>query len=186
VVSARDIYGKGKNTPITWSIANGNQTLSFTLGTAGDMAVSGADFNGNGIGDAAVISKASRKAVWNIRFDPFAGGFESRQFEFGNWGDNHFYASMNGNYDSIGIVAKGANNKAVVSFLDPLTGIITIRKRFPNVFFSRGISQPQPIRNEYGAVDLLIYRKRGRDIQTYVYSTLGRTIAKKTFLQGAS
>lgn len=184
VVSARDIYGKGQNTPITWSIAHNNQTLSFTFGTAGDMAISGADFNGNGIGDAAVISKAGRKAIWELRFDPFAEGFDSRQFELGNWSDTHFYASLNGQYDSLGVVGKGKNKNAVVTFLDPLTGILTIRRRFPSLFISRGISRPQPIRREDGTVDLFISRKRGREIQTYVYSTMGRIISKKNLPAG--
>jgi hypothetical protein len=72
----------------------------------------------------------------------------------------------------------------VISFLDPLTGVITVRRRFPSILSSRGISRPQPVLNPDGTIDLLVYRRRGPQVETYVYSMMGREISKKNFPAG--
>jgi len=93
VVSAAD------DGDVLWTVrttASGDQQISF--GTEIDTLISGADFDGNGAGDAAFvrnIDKAS-KLVLTVKFNPFAGGGTEVTRKFARSSFHFFYADIGG------------------------------------------------------------------------------------------
>lgn len=162
---------------IEWSIrdSNGN-IITKAFGESGDLVVSGADFNGNGQADAAVVRLVGGKARWTIAFDLFANGTPEKKFvTFGKTGDRAFYArAVDGSAaDWIGIMRKGSRNRSSARLKEVTTGQVVTKSRLPK-FASQG-TRPRafPIRQASGP-DLLGFAvSSGSDTSIRVYSLDG-------------
>jgi hypothetical protein len=87
----------------------------FQLGNRNDTIVSGADFNGNGYADAAVVKEQGGKLVWSILLDPLSpapGGVQ--ELRFGRKGESIFYWNKDGTKDYPAVFRKshGRGNSA--------------------------------------------------------------------------
>lgn len=77
---------------LLWSVLSDQGPREFRLGAKDDLFIGGADFNGNGISDAAVVSKADNRLTWTIALDPVTPSSRTvRQFNFGKLQDHAFY-----------------------------------------------------------------------------------------------
>lgn len=148
----------GTTGDIVWTIRDsmGNLT-SKTFGKKGDLIVSGADLNGNGLADAAVVRLVRGKVEWDVAFDLFASTLlDEKTLSFGKTGDRVFYARVvDGTAtDWIGVMRKGSRRRSSARMRDFVTGEVRTFSRLPQ-FASQG-SRPRafPIRQASGP-DLL-------------------------------
>lgn len=162
---------------IEWSIRDSNGNLvTKAFGESGDLVVAGADFNGNGQADAAVVRLVSGKARWTIAFDLFASANpEKKTITFGKTGDRAFYArAVDGSStDWIGITRKGSRNRSSARLKEVTTGQVITKSRLPK-FASQG-NRPRafPIRQPLGP-DLLGFTvTNGSGTAVRVYSLDG-------------
>jgi hypothetical protein len=143
---------------IVWTIRDSTGNLiSRTFGKKGDLIVSGADFNGNGLADAAVVRLIGGKVVWNVAFDLFASNIlDEKTLSFGKTGDRVFYARVvdGSATDWIGVMRKGSRRRSSARMKEIVTGEVKTFSRLPQ-FASQG-SRPRafPIRQANGP-DLL-------------------------------
>jgi hypothetical protein len=162
---------------IEWSIrdSSGN-VVTKVFGESGDLVVSGADFNGNGQADAAVVRLVKGKARWTIAFDLFANATpEKKTISFGQTGDRVFYArAVDGSAtDWIAIMRKGSRNRSSSRLKEVTTGQVITKSRMPK-FASQG-TRPRafPIRQSSGP-DLLGFAvSSGATTSIRVYSLDG-------------
>ncbi len=184
---------------IVWTIRDsGGSSLTRTFGEKGDLVLSGADFNGNGLADAAVVRLVRGKAEWDIAFDLFANpSLDIRTVSFGKAGDRVFYARVVDATatDWIGIMRKGSRRRSVARMKEVATGEIRTFSRLPK-FASQG-TRPRafPIRQASGP-DLLGFsivsggtttlKAYSFDGTAYASATLGGegVVAVGDFIQG--
>ena len=171
---------------LTWSILNpGPSSIERTFGKAGDLVVSGGDFNGDGKADAAVVRLISGQAQWNVAynlFNPAATTPVFDTFTFGAAGDRVFYARVGSDsVDWIGVVRKGNSNRSVARVKNLVTGEVRQYTRLPK-FASVGL-RPRafPIRQESGP-DLLGFEViSGNKTTVKVYDFSGSLVAEHRF-----
>lgn len=184
---------------IEWSIRDSAGVVKTkVLGKKGDLVVSGADFNGNGLADAAVVRLENKKASWLVKFDFFASETPvEKTFQFGDAGDRVFYAraEAGSSVDWIGITRTGTNSKTLARMMDINSGALKQFARLPR-FASQGARpRPFPIRQSSG-VDLVgfsvgsggktsvkVFSLEGGAVSSSVFEGLGTSVVGE-FLQG--
>lgn len=185
---------------IEWTIrdaAGAVYTKSF--GQKGDLVVSGADFDGNGLGDAAVVRLEGKKARWVIKLDFFASETPvEKTLIFGVSGDRAFYArAADGSaVDWIGITRKGKKSKTLARVKDINSGVVQQFARLPKFASAGARPRPFPVRQSSGA-DLIgfsvgsagktsvkIFSLPGAAVFSTVFSGTGTSVVGE-FLQGA-
>jgi hypothetical protein len=184
---------------IEWSIRDSAGAVrTKVLGKKGDLVVSGADLDGNGIADAAVVRLEGKKATWVVKFDFFASDAPvEKTFQFGEAGDRVFYAraETGSAVDWIGITRTGSNSKTLARMMDINSGAVKQFDRLPK-FASQGVRpRPFPIRQSSGA-DLIgfsvgsggktsvkVFSLEGGAISSSVFEGLGVSVVGE-FLQG--
>ncbi len=171
---------------IEWSIRDaGGNIRTKVLGKEGDLVVSGADFDGNGLADAAVVRLENKKAQWTVLFDFFATETPvQKKFQFGSAGDRVFYArAKNGSaVDWIGVTRTGAKAKTRARMMDINSGAVKQFSRLPK-FASRGSRpRPFPVRRSAGT-DLIGFSVgSGGKTSVKVFNLAGRAVSSSVFL----
>jgi hypothetical protein len=170
---------------IEWSIRDSSGVVKTKLlGQKGDLVVSGADFNGNGLADAAVVRLVNKKATWVVMLDFFAVEAPTEKtFQFGDAGDRVFYAraETGSAVDWIGITRTGTNSKTLARMMDINSGAIKQFSRLPK-FASEGTRpRPFPVRQASGT-DLLGFSVgSGGKTSVRVFSLEGGAVASNVF-----
>lgn len=142
---------------ITWTILDDSgASHSLVFGKDGDLVVSGGDFDGNGIADAAVVRLVKNAAQWEVVLNPFNGGNTTapQKFSFGKSGDRVFFYSQDGVTDLIATVRKGTGRNSVVRIKNLKTDVVKSYSRFPAFASTGNRPRPFPIHQASGA-DLL-------------------------------
>jgi hypothetical protein len=184
---------------IEWSIRDGSGNVrTKVLGKKGDLVVSGADFNGNGLADAAVVRLENRKAQWTIVFDLFAADTPlTKTVQLGDAGDRVFYARAESGtaVDWIGITRTGANAKTLARMMDVNSGAVKQFSRLPRFASQGNRPRPFPVRQTSGT-DLIgfsvgsggktsvkVFSLEGGAVSSSVLSGTGTSVVGE-FLQG--
>lgn len=170
---------------IEWSIRDSAGAVrTKVLGIKGDLVVSGGDFNGNGLADAAVVRLVDKKATWTVMFDFFAVDAPvEKTFQFGEAGDRVFYARAEAGsaVDWVGITRTGTNSKTLARMMDVNSGAIKQFSRLPK-FASEGTRpRPFPVRQASGT-DLVGFSVgSGGKTSVRVFSLEGGAVASNVF-----
>ena len=184
---------------IEWSIRDSSGTVrTKVLGKKGDLVVSGADFNGNGLADAAVVRLEDKKAQWVVVFDLFAVDAPiEKRFEFGDAGDRVFFARAESGsaVDWVGVTRTGTNSRTLARMMDINSGAVKQFTRLPR-FASQGTRpRPFPIRQSSGTdligfsvgsggkTSLKVFNLEGGAVSSSVLSGTGVSVVGE-FLQG--
>ena len=142
---------------IRWRIrTQDNRELSRDFGSRGNIVVSGADFNHNGVADAALVTLERSAVVWRIWLDPFAAagvGAQSK-ISFGKKGDVFFYADPDGNGDWLAVLRRDAAGNEVIMLKNPLSGEERSVAGIPA--YVSMTARPLPLRQKGGA-DVLAF-----------------------------
>lgn len=168
---------------IVWSILNDKgESLQRTFGKRGDLVVSGADFNGNGTTDAAVVRLTNGKAQWQIRYDMFTSeSVNETTVLFGKAGDRAFYASLDGTVDSLGMIRRGRGNRSTLQMRNLVTGKVRKFLRLPK-FASVG-TRPRafPVSQSSGGDLIGFHVQKARETEIRIYSFGGAEVASAPF-----
>jgi len=184
---------------IEWSIRDSaGNVRTKVLGKKGDLVVSGGDFNGNGLADAAVVRLENKKAQWTVAFDLFGSDAPvEKTFQFGDAGDRVFYARAESGsaVDWIGITRTGSNSKTLARMLDVNSGAIKQFPRLPKFASQGNRPRPFPVRQSTGT-DLIgfsmgsggktsvkVFSLEGGAVSSSVLSGTGTSVVGE-FLQG--
>ncbi len=184
---------------IEWSIRDSaGNVRTKALGKKGDLVVSGGDFNGNGLADAAVVRLENKKAQWVVVFDPFASDTPiEKKFQFGDAGDRVFYARAESGsaVDWIGITRTGSNSRTLARMMDVNSGAIKQFPRLPKFASQGNRPRPFPVRQSTGT-DLIgfstgsggktsvkVFSLEGGAVSSSVLSGTGTSVVGE-FLQG--
>jgi uncharacterized membrane protein YgcG len=167
---------------LKWSILGPNATrMDRTFGKPGDLVVAGADFNGNGTADAAVVRLVGGKATWEFAYDLFMSESPSTvTSQFGKAGDRVFFARVDDSaVDWIGVMRKGNRNRSNARMRNMVTGQARQFSRLPKFASSGARPRAFPIRQASGA-DLLGFQVEKAGItQLLVYNFGGTKIASE-------
>jgi hypothetical protein len=142
---------------LLWRVINNSGAeVQFSLGKKGDLAIAGADLNGNGISDAAVVRLVNGKATWQIVFDPLvSGASDVKDVVLGKTGDRAFYARVDdSSTDWIGVIGKGSGGRSVARMKNLVTGEVRRFNRLPKLASQGARPRAFPIRQASGP-DLL-------------------------------
>ena len=184
---------------IEWSIRDSEGNVrTKVLGKKGDLVVSGADLNGNGLADAAVVRLENKKAQWVVLFDLFASASPiEKTFQFGDGGDRVFYARAESGsaVDWIGVTRTGTNSKTLARMMDVNSGAIKLFSRLPKFASQGNRPRPFPIRQSSGS-DLIgfsvgsggktsvkVFNLEGGAVSSSVLAGTGTSVVGE-FLQG--
>ncbi|MFN4895995.1 MAG: hypothetical protein ACK5GN_08420 [Pseudomonadota bacterium] len=170
---------------IVWTVINPSGVqVEFTLGTKGDLVVAGADFNGNGIADAAVVRLVDGKATWVIRLDPLVfSSNEASEVVFGKSGDRAFFARVDSSAsDWIGVIGKGSGGRSLARMRNLVTGEVRRFTRLPKLASQGSRPRAFPIRQVSGP-DLLGFQvASGSSTRITVASFSGARIYSSSFV----
>jgi hypothetical protein len=142
---------------LLWRVINNSGAeVQFSLGKKGDLAVAGADLNGNGVSDAAVVRLVNGKATWQILLDPLvSGSSEVIEVVLGKTGDRAFYARVDQSAtDWIGVIGKGSGGRSVARMRNLITGEVRRFNRLRKLASQGARPRAFPIRQASGP-DLL-------------------------------
>ncbi len=121
-IGVASLSGRDK---IVWRIPNGATGGEFTrqLGPKSGIALSGADFNNNGIADGTVVYQNGGNVMWKIWNDMFTSlaPRRSTRHAFGELGDRFFFANPDGTGDWMGVVRKDTRKKSRILLKNPFT-----------------------------------------------------------------
>lgn len=160
---------------IVWQIRDEQGGAHERLfGAKGNTVVSGADFNGDGITDGAVVRKKGRTLSWIISYDLFvnpAAPQGVQEIRFGGPGDQPFFISYEGGNDWLAIATKGKNGKPVVRVKNTLNGRVRTITRIPRWSSSRRSLRPIPL-GQSGASDLLVFARQRQGITDVEFRTI--------------
>jgi hypothetical protein len=174
-----------KKSDLIWKVlASTEGERSFTLGKKGNLIVSGGDFNGNSLGDAAVVQNSRGKAVWTIKLDALANGNDRRRIVFGKANDVLFFAKVESVRDSLGYLhyRKRKSPQLIFRTLDE-----TVNRAYtiPRFLSSKRMSRPKPLQTNTNSDDLVFGKKRGNSVTIYIYSITTKKTIKRNF-EGSS
>ena len=149
---------------VVWSILNNGSVDSKSFGSKGDLVLTGGDYNGNGIADAAVVRLKDGKAVWQIWIDPFTDATSSpRSVTFGAAGDRAFFAKVDSSsQDWIGVLRKGAGRNSQARMRNIVTGEVRTLTRLPAFATNGNRPRPHPV-PQVGGPDLLAFHVANSD-----------------------
>lgn len=162
------------------------EVRSRVLGKPGDLVLSGGDFNGDGIADAAVARLVNKKWQWEVVTSPLSGG-TSRTYKFtlGVEGDRLSFARVSSSGDWA--CAFGFDSKTKRSRL--LARNVVTRREVAYRSFPRGLSggqrpRPIPVAKGDGTDILAFVTSDETDTTIESYTPRGTRVGKKISLSG--
>jgi hypothetical protein len=165
---------------LVWKILDGSGgVIERVFGKKGDLAVSGADFNGNGVGDAAVARLVNKRVQVEVAFDLFVEQESVTQtFQFGKAGDRVFFMRLDASgVDWFGVVGKDKRNRADARMKNLVTQQTQRFRSFP-VMAVRG-KRPRPfaVRQDDGTDAVAFETVRGSATALTVFTPQGTRLA---------
>ena len=169
---------------IAWRVLLESGTLGLkNFGRAGDVILSGGDFDGSGAADVAVVRDKGSRFRWLVKPNLMAAGStETKKVTLGRLGDRVFFASVDGETDWAGVFGPAANRRSRLRLRNVFSQELWSSSRFPGRLSSGQRPRPYPLRSEEGMDHLFFVTTDGRDTTTIaVYTLKGRRIARTVF-----
>ena len=170
------------DTLVRWKIIkNDSSVATYDLGKPSDLFISGADFDGTGALDIAVVSQSGSSLVWTVVNDPFkAGGGQSSSFVLGSSRSLPFFFRPYNSGDFAAILntvtVKGAARKQ-------FRGRSVTGQKFKKVLLPKSVSgagRPQAVKLASGRDALLFVRQAADATRLIVVSIKGRILLRAT------
>ena len=173
---------------LTWSALKPGSvevTSPRVLGKPGDLVMSGGDFNGDEIGDAAVARLVGKTWQWEVMTSPFSGASPRLyKFTLGQPGDRLSFVNLLGKGDwacAFGRDAKTKRSRLVAR--NVRTGKQRTYSRFPQALSNEPRPRPMPIRNGQG-VDFVAFVTPEETETTVRTFTLKGSAVHNVIIQG--
>ena len=170
------IRNDGATGLLTWYEEGREQGLQF--GTSASTILSGADFDGSGNSDAAIVTPQDGSLVWQVHLNPFTdGGVRGDSFSFGTESDRPFFINVNGDHDWYGIITQA--HPPVMILRDPISQeerAVTLRET------TYGLT-PLPVASESGSDRVAFAKARSIDTMVWFFNLDG-TLARRVRTPG--
>ncbi len=161
-------YVRSASGQLTWGIRSGGQEQSVLFGTPSDLVISGGDFNGDGITDAAITKRARRRMRWQVNVGLFSSGSTST-FRHGRFNDIAFFMDVNGRRDGAAVLQRPDEGKYRILVRDLVSGKVKKINRISRSL--RNFGRPSPLSDSTGR-DVLVFTRRGSS--TTAVTVIGR------------
>ena len=179
--SSLGIVRIGNGNKLTWKILLDSGLLAQkNFGKAGNAYISGADFDGNGISDAAIVESTNAGLKWTVKLNMFSDSEKKTvKFILGKKGDRVLFLNPEGEKDWAGVFGS-EGGKAVLTLRNLSTKKNIHIKRLNRKFTQGDRPRPFPIKSEEGndAIGLLYPEEGDSDSTLFVYDIKGRLISK--------
>lgn len=160
-----------KKRHLLWqTLSDDGQLREMQLGAPGDYVLAGADLNGDGISDGAVMHFKGTKMRWIIQPGILSGApAKKKSFSFGKSGQRVCFANPDGSYDWVGTFGLSANKKrSELALRNVLTGKVRRFKFFPKRLSLKTRPRPYPIQGENGIDNILfVTANKNTTVETF-------------------
>ncbi len=165
---------------LSWNILNGSALQSVTFGSSNGVFLSGGDYNGDGIIDAAVVTKNGSSREWNISSDLFTAETPTTTtIQLGRAKDIPLFLNVSGLSDSIAVLHTPPGGSLLIRALDITTNVVRRMRRIPRTM--RKFGRPLPLAKADGT-DVLAFIRKGTGITIVnVIALNGRRIKRIEF-----
>lgn len=150
-------YVRSLQGQLTWGIRSGGQEQSVLFGTPSHLVISGADFNGDGITDAAISKRARKQMRWQINTGLFSAGTAST-FDHGGSSDVVFFMNVNGIRDGAAVLQRPNEGSYRILVRDLISGRVKKINRISRSL--RNFDRPSPLSDATGK-DVLVFARKG-------------------------
>jgi hypothetical protein len=174
---------------VNWKIQTGdqNKTVSdLSFGANNSLVIAGADFNGNSLGDFAVVRSTNKKLVFEVNFDRPSVGAAAQTVSstIGRSSDKIFYASLDGSKDLAGVLRtkqKRPSTTGRASYSIILLDLVEGKKtRLKIGRFARLTKELVPIKSTSGSDNLLAVG----DNKLKIFNLEGKVVYKTSRVSG--
>lgn len=165
-------------TPLVWkALVSEGVAVEEQFARAGSLLLTGADFDGDGFGDAAAVRNRGGSIVWSITRNLFQDQpTKLRTFTFGRNGARAFFMSFEGGEDWVGVIESRNRTFSKVRIRNLKTNRTKRFLKLPR-FLTRGDRpRPFPIRTPEGVDCLGFVRQDGADTTLSVYKLDGTEV----------
>lgn len=167
---------------LKWKILINNALVQEeSFGKPSDNIISGGDFDGDGVTDAATVQKRAKKLVWKIHpglfIDPSA---KVRSFKLGVDGDRVFFLNYDGSGDWAAAFGKNRRSSRIV-MRNLISGQRVTVNRFPKFLSEQPRPRPVPIAQGDGTDAIGFFISDETDTTLRVYALDASLISKVTF-----
>jgi len=168
---------------LVWKVLQPSALISQkTFGKVGDVYLSGADFNGDGITDAAIVHVGKNDLVWTVKYNMFVDSNPTtKRFRFGKPGERVFFMNVDGTRDVAAVFGKGKRRKAKLAFRDVVNGHKSSVQGFKRSLIKEPRPRPFPIENDDGTDVFGLITEDASDTTLYVYDSSGQLLTNPTF-----
>jgi len=168
---------------LVWKLLQGDGFINQKVfGRANDVVISGGDFDGDGIADAAVVRFSKKRLRWTVTRNFFTDNpSKAKSYSVGNIGDRAFFFNYDGTLDWLASFGLRGKRKARMVAKNIITGRSVTIRGFPKSL-ARGVRpRPFPIAQASG-VDLIGFVTNDEtDTTVLVYDNTAQKVAEKTF-----
>lgn len=183
--SIGSVRGNTKKNTLTWKILKSDGTIfQSNFGKPGNIFLSGGDFDGNEITDAAILSvSSSGNLVWTIKKNFAANKPKTTQITAGknSLGGKALFFNPSGNRDFLGVFYRRSGSSTASLFsIDPKTKKTKTYSGFPSRFTSTESLRPLPVKGNDGKDRLAFVSSDETDTTIEVYTLKAKRVSKVT------
>jgi hypothetical protein len=149
------------------------------FGLPGDLVISGGDFDGDRIADAAVVRVRRNRLKWGLAYNHLSESpGKTRTFTFGVDGDRAFILKVEGSNDWLGVFGVRKGRKVVAVLKDPVTKKERTVRGFPRSLSTGARPRPIPLVGPEGEGVLAFVVEDGAESVVLAYSLKGERITR--------
>lgn len=175
------VVSLGSGNGIDWKYTDANGgTAQKSFGKEGDLVIAGARFDGNAVGDSAVVRLEKNNAVWRVvtdfsTKDPAAS---TVTFNFGKGGDRAFFVSLGDGVDWAATLGPGSGKNSKLRVRNIITGDIRSYNRLPKYASTGDRPRPFPLKQPTGPDFLAFQTVKGKTTTIRVIHIDGTPVAE--------
>lgn len=155
------VAGNAATRQIDWTLADGSPAgILRSFGEMGQTAIAGADFNGDGKADPAVVFKRRNRLIWRISPDLFStNSLPVQELTWGGNSEQPFFISPDGLQDWVATIRRTGIRAYLLRMKHLQSGELR-RLRGTGSFGSvRPVQRPVPVALASGADSLMVSRR---------------------------
>lgn len=169
---------------LTWKLLVSDGVLNErSFGKPGATVIAGADFDGNGLVDAATVTVEGNRLRWQVAFNLFGSKRSTKSFLFGNKGDRALAYSQDGERDKLAVFGRGTRTSGspTLRIFDTRSKRETRLGTFPSGLADAPRPRPIALRQEAESDFLVFATQDETDTRLQIFNSKGQRRVNKVF-----